>query len=412
MARFLAAWSHSLPALVLLVVLGPSGTARPADDPCALQGVPRVVAVGDVHGAFDNLVAVLRMAGIVDEKRRWSGGPAHLVQVGDFLDRGKDTRPVLDLLMRLEKEARKAGGRAHVLLGNHEVMNMLGDLRYVNPEEYALFKTPDSEELRRRFYERVRERARATAKAAGQPFDEQTFRAKFFEETPAGFVERTQALSADGTYGRWLRERPVVARINGVVFLHGGLTPEVAALGCAGINAAVRREITEDIKKTQADPLSTLAAGESGPLWYRGLAQGDESLLSPAVDQVLTAMGARAIVVGHTVTGTGRLQTRFDGRVVMIDAGMGDGYGAHRAALEVGPDGALTALYPEGREALERKAAAARLTGRRGRPRGPGRGRRSWRGSRSRSSRARPRGPRPGAVRAPTRGASRAAATG
>jgi len=339
----------ALPLLLAGLAAGPGLTppARAADDVCAIEGVPRVVAVGDVHGSYEGLVAVLRMSGLVDEKTRWSGGRTHLVQVGDFLDRGKETRAVLDLLMRLQKEAAKAGGRAHVLLGNHEVMNMLGDLRYVNPEEYVLFRTPRSAELRERFYEGAMRRARDAAKAAGQEFDEPVFRAKFLEQAPLGFVERTQALSAEGEYGRWLRERPVVVKINRVVFLHGGLTPETASLGCASINTAVHRELTEDLKKTLAEPLATLAAGERGPLWYRGLAQEDETAFAPSVDKVLEAMGARAVVVGHTVAATGRITTRFGGRVVMVDAGMNDVYGGHRAALEMGKDGTFRALYPD-----------------------------------------------------------------
>jgi hypothetical protein len=352
------------PALTLLLAglaAGPGlvSPSRAADDVCALEGVPRVVAVGDVHGSYDGLVAVLRMAGLVDEKARWSGRKAHLVQVGDFLDRGKDTRGVLDLLMRLQKDAARSGGRVHVLLGNHEVMNMLGDLRYVNPEEYVLFQTPRSKELQERFYDGARQQARGAAKAAGREFDEPAFRTKFLEQAPLGFVERTEALSAEGEYGRWLRERPVVVKINRVVFLHGGLTPETAALGCAGINAAVRRELAEDIKKTQADPLASLAARENGPLWYRGLAKEDETLFAPAVDKVLEAMGARAVVVGHTVAQTGRIATRFGGRVVMIDAGMTDSYGAHRAALEIDKDGTFRALYPDAApEALPAVSAA------------------------------------------------------
>lgn len=352
------------PALTLLLAglaAGPGlvPPAGAADDVCAIEGVPRVVAVGDVHGSYDGLVAVLRMAGLVDEKARWSGGKAHLVQVGDFLDRGKDTRGVLDLLMRLQKDAPKAGGRVHVLLGNHEVMNMLGDLRYVNPEEYALFRTPRSAELREQFYDGARQRARDAAKQAGQEFDEPAFRAKFLEQVPLGFVERTQALSADGEYGRWLRERPVVVKIDRVVFVHGGLTAETAARGCAGINATVRRELTEDVQKTKADPLASLAAGERGPLWYRGLAKEDETLLAPAVDKVLEAMGAKAIVVGHSVAATGRITTRFGGRVVMIDAGMTDSYGGHRTALEIDKDGVFRALYPDAApEALPAVSAA------------------------------------------------------
>lgn len=342
-----------LPALLL------SAPRLAAEGGCPDTAAPRVVAVGDVHGSYDSLVTVLRFAGILDAKNKWAGGKAHLVQTGDLLDRGKDGRKVLDLLMRLEGESKKAGGRLHALLGNHEVMNILGDLRYLNAEEYAAFRTPDSEALRDAFLRSALERARDAARAAGQPFDEGAFRSKFLAEVPPGLVERTQALSAEGRYGKWLRQRPVVVKVNGVVFVHGGLTPEVAALGCEAINAQVRRELTGDVAKTKEAPLATLAAGENGPLWYRGLAKDDESILAPQVEQALQSLGARAIVVGHSVTGDGRIRARFGGRVFGIDVGMGDVYGGNLAALEVGPDGSVTALYPDRREELARPAAAA-----------------------------------------------------
>jgi hypothetical protein len=318
------------------------------------------VAVGDVHGAFEGLSSVLRLAELVDEHGRWAGGKAHLVQTGDVLDRGKDAPKVLDLLMRLEGEARKAGGRVHALLGNHEVMNVLGDLRYVNPEEYEAFRTSESIDRRSRFLRTLTEAARERAREAAEKFDADAYRSKLLDQIPLGFVERTAELSAEGRYGRWLRQRPVMVKVNGVVFVHGGLTPEVAALGCEAVNDAVRREITRDIEKTRAQPLATLAAGETGPLWYRGFWKADEGTLLATVEQVLSSLGARAVVVGHTVTGTGRIQTRFGGRVIGIDIGMGEVYGSRLGALEIGPDGSVAAVYPDSREELFRPAAAAR----------------------------------------------------
>jgi Calcineurin-like phosphoesterase len=347
-------------ALVSSALFVPAG-ALAADGGCPDVAAPRVVAVGDVHGAYDGLLSVLRFSGIVDDKGHWAGGQAHLVQTGDVLDRGTQAPKALDLLMRLEGEARKAGGAVHALLGNHEVMNMLGDLRYLNKEEYALFETPDSESLRQRFLESSLDRAQKNAKARGEAFDAAAFRAKFLEQVPLGFVERTQAFSAEGRYGRWIRQHPVIVKIDGVVFLHGGLTPEVAALGCDAINQTVHREITDDIDKTRQDPLATLAAGENGPLWYRGLAKEDETTFLPTVERVLQLLGARAVVVGHSVTGTGRITPRFGGRVVGIDVGLTGAYGGHLGALEVKPDGSMTAIYPDRREEIAKPAAAARL---------------------------------------------------
>jgi hypothetical protein len=337
--------------LVVALLLGAPVPSFSAENVCNVEA-PRVVAVGDIHAAYDNFVEVLRMAGIVDEDTHWAGGTTHLVQTGDFTDRGKDTRKVMDLLQRLQKEAREAGGRAHILLGNHEVMNILGDLRYVDPEEYETFQTMDSVRRIQRFYREALARARDRARAAGEEFDEEAYRRKLEEEAPLGFVERTRAFSKDGEYGRWMRGLPAVARVNGVVFLHGGLTPEVAALGCKGINKKVRRELTKDVDKTRANPGTTLAAGGDGPLWYRGLASEDEVDYASRLERTLAAMDARAIVVAHTVTKTGRIQARFDGRVIMIDVGMAPAYRGSLAALEVAGDGTISALYPDSRAVI------------------------------------------------------------
>jgi hypothetical protein len=344
--------------LLLLAVSLLAPRVRAKDEGCELPSAPRLVAIGDVHGAYPEFLAVLRLAGLIDAKDRWAGGKTHFVQTGDILDRGTETRPVMELLMRLEGEAKKAGGRVHALLGNHEIMNVLGDLRYVSREEYKAFETPRSREAWDAFYRSRLDAARQVAKQAQEPFDEAVFRKKFEEEAPLGFVERIQAFSEEGRYGRWLRERRGIVKIGGVAFVHGGLTPEVAALGCEAINATVRREITGDIAKTRLEPLQSLAAGESGPFWYRGMAREDEATWLPSLEQVLTGIGAQKVVIGHTVTGDGRIRARFEGRVVMIDVGMNPLYGRNLAALEIGADGRMSALYEGRREELALPKAA------------------------------------------------------
>lgn len=129
--------------LALLVSLAP---------PCGAQAPARVVAVGDVHGDYDAFVAILQEAGLIDTQLRWAGKNATLVQTGDFLDRGAKCREVMDLLMALEKQAPKQGGRVITLLGNHEVMNIMGDLRYAAPM-YASFADKDSEKRRKAAYD-------------------------------------------------------------------------------------------------------------------------------------------------------------------------------------------------------------------------------------------------------------------
>ena len=114
---------------------------------CGLSTTDRIVAVGDVHGAYEPFVKILQAAQIIDGRQRWSGGAAVLVQTGDVVDRGPEGRRALDLLRRLENEAERAGGRVVPLIGNHEVMGLAGDLRYVSADEFNSFKTSESEVL-------------------------------------------------------------------------------------------------------------------------------------------------------------------------------------------------------------------------------------------------------------------------
>jgi hypothetical protein len=193
------------------------------------------------------------------------------VQVGNIVDRGNDSRKALDFLKRLEHDA--PAGQVHILLGNHEVARMLGDLRLTTAGEYAAFADRDSENLRQRF-----------VRSANVTSDDE--REALMQKTPLGWVEMRQASGRDGEYGKWLRELPVVMTIDGFVFVHGGISPAVAPLGCEAINAQVRRELTGDLDKTRGAPLSSLAARVDGPLWYRGLAQHELAFVVGAPQDV------------------------------------------------------------------------------------------------------------------------------
>lgn len=312
--------SRPAPRLVGVLLLTPWLWAAAPEAPARLEaavpdtfeGVERVVAVGDVHGDADALAEVLRMAGLIDAKGKWIGGKAHLVQTGDIADRGAKTRDAYELLMRLEREAPAAGGRVHVLIGNHEVMNMLGDRRYVTPEELASYAdqspTPD---------------------APG---------------APRGLAGHRVAFSPEGRYGRWLRTRPAVLRIDGTLFMHGGLHPDVPAKTLAELNRWVRQDLF-------TDQPGGGGAHPQGPLWFRGYALEDEARWGERLDEVLRRFGAKRMVMGHTTTQDGRIRVRFGGRTVFIDTGLSTGYGRHLAALELRGD-RLTAIYPEGRGEL------------------------------------------------------------
>ena len=329
--------------------------------PCAIETTERVVAIADVHGAYDRFVTILRAAGLIDGRQRWSGGRAVFVQTGDVLDRGPDSRRALDLLRRMEGEASRAGGRVYALLGNHEVMRMMGDWRYVSAGEYAAFRSADSEDLRERYYRTVLPDAAARAKASRQAFDEAAFRKSFLDQTPLGWVEMKIAFGPKGEYGRWLREHDTMIAINGTVFVHGGISRAVATMGCATVNATVRSELAAAPASLSPQQLATLLAPrEDGPLWYRGLALEKESAVASELDAILLDLKASAIVVGHTVTADGRLTSRFGGRVVQLDTGMLGGafYPAGRAsALEI-LNGQFTAIYEDKRELVFATAGA------------------------------------------------------
>ena len=308
---------------------------------CEFTGVSRTVAIGDVHGAFERLTDILKTAGLVDVKLHWSGGRAHLVQLGDVVDRGPDSRKALDLLHRLEGEASHDGGAVHQLLGNHEVARILGDLRFATAGEYAAFATADSEALRNRYLESTKAEERE----------------ELMKRTPLGLVEMRAAFGRRGSY-EWLRRLNTVVKVNGVLFVHGGISPAIADLSCDQINNTVRKELSDDLDKTRAAPLASLAAREDGPLWYRGLAQlpdTDKSIF----DDLLTRLRAQAVVIAHTVTTDGRARVRFDGRLFQIDTGMQPAYapGGRASALEIVGE-TFTAIYDDRRDALTGPAAA------------------------------------------------------
>jgi hypothetical protein len=321
-------------SLALVFVAAP-GSLQAKDE---WDGVERVVAIGDVHGDYDQFVRLLRSAQLIDAKDRWTGGKTHLVQTGDVPDRGPGTRRILDLLMRLEREARKAGGYVHPLIGNHEAMNMYGDLRYVVAGEYESFKTPRSEELRQLLYEQHVETLKKTPPESGLPVFDEAYRRKWEAERPLGFVEHRLAFAPDGKYGKWIRSQNAVIRINDSLFMHGGLGPAYAALSVAQINQQVQTELKDFSKLPQG-----MVMDPQGPLWYRGLAQDEEAGLRDHLEQVLGRLGAKRIVLGHTPQ-PGAVLSRFGGKVLLIDVGLSAAYGGNLACLVI-EKGQLYALH-------------------------------------------------------------------
>ncbi len=263
------------------------------------ENVERIVAVGDVHGDYDQLVTVLKSAGLIDDQLNWSGGKTHLVQNGDVLDRGPDSRKAMDLLMRLEKQAAEADGYVHALIGNHEAMNVYGDLRYTSAGEFAAFRDENSE------------KTRAAALKTEHPADT----ARWEAQHPLGYFEHRKQFSPDGYYGKWIASHDAVIKINDTLFLHGGLSSRYASMKIKDMNQSVREEL-----KDQTKLKGGIVSDTEGPLWYRGEAQGDASL-EPLVDKIRKNFGVERIVLGHTYADAA-ITPRFDGKVILIDIGL------------------------------------------------------------------------------------------
>jgi hypothetical protein len=308
-----------------------------------ITGAQRIVAFGDVHGAYDELLSVLRETAVIDESLHWKAGSTHLVSVGDLLDRGPDSRKVLDLLMRLETEAREAGGAVHVVLGNHEVMNLVGDLRYTSPEEFAAFAGKEDDALREQTW---------TLVSAQEPT---AVRAEFDAQFPRGYFAHREAFSPTGRYGSWLLTLPFLLVVNDSAFVHGGLSPMVAELGLDGTNQrmhaelaeylrtwaslekdlqivrptafderpdAVARKGTEEQSKALLDLQSKGVFALDGPIWLRTQALCHPLTEVTNLEAALHSLGVARVVEGHTPSEDGRVHSRFDGHVILLDTGM------------------------------------------------------------------------------------------
>ena len=346
----------------------------------------RVVAIGDIHGNYDGFVSILQRAGLVDDDAHWIGGETTFVQTGDIFDRGVEVFKVLDLLMRLEEEAAAAGGKVIVLLGNHEGMNLVGFFRDVNPEIYATFVDKKSEKRRKAAYKNFKKYWRAKAEELlGVPVavvpDE--VKEQWMAAIPPGWLEYQEALGPEAHYGSWLHQRPVAVVIDGVLFVHGGIGPDLAGLSVAEINAEVASElatyerlrelmIADRLGPTTAELASLMNVyvemdppdpayaeladadnwfvfSKGGPLWFRGTARWDEETETEQVIGLLDGIGAQRVVSGHTVQDEGRIEVRFDGRVFLIDTGMlSSVYTGGRPSALVIEDGVFTAIYTDG----------------------------------------------------------------
>jgi len=312
--------------------------------------VHRIIAVGDLHGDFAVWRDIARAAQLVDDQGHWIGGDAVVVQTGDVVDRGPDSLKIIQDLMRLQSDALRTHGQVIALIGNHEAMNMTGDLRYVSAEDYAAYADGRSGQRREDTYTANKAAIEAAYRQHDPAMTSDAIKQAWIEATPLGRLEHQVAWNPDGKIGRWIIGNPAVVVVDGNLFVHGGISPAYARLPIAEINRQVRAALMAQDTAPQAiinDPM--------GPLWYRGLAtpSADEagaqtvgtnvasestaSVEPPIEDQLeflLSAYGAKRIVIGHTPVLSG-IAVTYGGRLIRIDTGNSEVYSGTPSYLEI-----------------------------------------------------------------------------
>ena len=251
------------------------------DEPCVWKQPRKMLVLSDIEGEFEAFRALLIANKVIDRRYRWTFGKGHLVICGDLFDRGKAVAQELWLLYKLEDEARAQGGYVHTLLGNHDIMNLNGDLRYVQ--------------------------------------------AFYFDDARVMGLDYKALYRSDSELGRWLRTKNLIEKIGENLCLHGGVSPEVNALGWSleDINGRCRPFYD---KAAQAPAGVNVFFGRNAPFWYRGYFM-DPRASRALIDSTLTRYGCKRIVVGHTIVDI-NVAAYYNGDVIGIDV---DEHAGHRA---------------------------------------------------------------------------------
>lgn len=246
-----------------------------------IEDVDHIVALSDVHGQYDLFHTLLTNQKVIDKEGNWNLGKGHLVIVGDNLDRGDKVIELLWHLFQLEKQAARVGGAVHVLLGNHEVMVLNGDLRYLH---------------KKYFY------------------------------TSALLKKKYDALFArKSVLGDWLASHNVVLSINSKVFVHGGISSAVLELNknLEEINQVFKNKIIRaNEKNIDGEHSSQTLYYNLGPLWYRGYFN-TETITEDSIDLILNTLEQDAIIVGHTSQDS--ITSLFNNKVIAVDCSIKKG---------------------------------------------------------------------------------------
>jgi hypothetical protein len=271
---------------------------RPIPPATAVDGVPRLVAIGDVHGDVGATRTALKIAGAIDDEDRWIGGELVVVQTGDQIDRGDDDRAILDLFEEIADQAHAAGGAVYSLSGNHEVMNVELDFRYVTAAGFEAF---------------------ADVEVAPEDID--------VAALPDEQQGRGSAFRPGGPYALLLAGRNLTMTVGEIAFVHGAILPQHVEYGLERINTE-----SQAWMRGETEMPFFLDSSES-VTWARDYSDDPDEADCEMLDEVLAAMDAEVMVVGHTRHE--EIVSACDGKVWLIDVGMAAYYEGSPAVLEI-----------------------------------------------------------------------------
>ena len=252
-----------------------------------------IVAVGDLHADLSSAKKAFSIAGITDSTGKWIVQDTIVVQTGDLTDRGPDGQPLLEWIRALETQAPAHNSEFIVLLGNHEVMNVQGDWRYVSQADIQSF---------------------------------------------GGLEKRKAAFTIGGEWSQWLSTKDAVLQLGDTIFVHGGVSRQFAKPA---------ETLSEEVRLAMLGVGDRKILGEKGPLWYRGYWKQTESMACEEAQFVLSKLGATRMVMGHTTQRDGQIHSRCDGTLFAIDTGISRHYGEYPSALRL-TGNKVEALYESG----------------------------------------------------------------
>lgn len=260
-------------------------------EPAVSKGAAKTLFISDIEGEFAAFRAILLANKVIDEKYNWIFGTGNLVICGDLFDRGKEVTEGLWLLYKLEQDAVAKGGYVHTILGNHDIMNLSGDLRYLDARYLALART------------------------MGMPY--------------------TDLYGPDTELGRWLRTKNTIEKIGDNLCAHAGIAPQITtiALSLDDINKKCRPYYDKAKKLSDVGKIDSSIAsffdGKTSLFWYRGYF-AEPKATETEVNATLALYQVKRIVVGHTIV-PGNVGFYYGGKVLGLD--VNQHAGKHDAAL-------------------------------------------------------------------------------